>query len=145
MSARDRLYGAHEAICKSAYELMLKKNADYANGDDPYRNFRMFGGLGILVRLSDKIARLRSYEERGRFSVEDEGLIDTVRDLVNYAVIYFQYKTEEASCASPENSNSTETRGKSTGVPLQETTTTLPAGCGTESASSPIELLSLIL
>lgn len=91
---RTSLYAKHEEICRGAVELMVKKNHDYACEDDPYRNFRTFGTLGVLVRLSDKLSRLRSFEENGSFAVEDEKLLDTVRDAINYLVIYYQMKQE---------------------------------------------------
>ncbi len=92
---RQRLYETHGVLCKAALELMRQKNQDYAAGNDPYRNFRMFGGLGFLVRLSDKLSRLRSFEERGTFVVGDEGLRDTIIDIINYAILYYQFKQEE--------------------------------------------------
>lgn len=91
---RSDLYAAHERLCKAALALMLKKNQDYACQSDPYRNFRTFGTLGVLVRLSDKLSRLRSFEENNKFAVEDEKLIDTIQDAVNYLVIYYQMKQE---------------------------------------------------
>jgi hypothetical protein len=74
---------------------MVKKNQDYAHQSDPFRNFRMFGTFGILVRLSDKIARLRSFEESGQFVVEDERLEDTLLDIINYAVLYRAMRESE--------------------------------------------------
>lgn len=94
---RERLYGAHRDLCRKAKALMELKNRDYATTGDPYRNFHTFGGLGILVRLSDKLARLRSWEEKGEYSVKDEGLLDTILDTINYAVIYYAYKQEQAA------------------------------------------------
>jgi len=69
---------------------MRAKNVDYANESDPFRNFRTFGLLGIVVRLSDKLARLHSLVERGldQNAVRDETYADTVRDIVNYAIIF---------------------------------------------------------
>ena len=92
MTKREELYEFHKDVCDKALALMKKKNEDYASGDDPFRNFRQFGRLGILVRLSDKLARLRTFEERGKFSVEDEGVEDTVLDILNYAILYGAYK-----------------------------------------------------
>jgi len=92
---RTLLYDQHRALCSAALELMLVKNADYASSADPFRNFRMFGGLGVLVRASDKLARLRTFEERETFSVTDESLRDTILDLINYAVIYYAMKKEK--------------------------------------------------
>lgn len=91
---RDRLLNLHEDLCGAARSTMAKKNKDYATDQDVFRNFRMFGGLGILVRASDKLARLRTFEERNEFSVSDESLRDTIEDLINYAVIYLAYKQE---------------------------------------------------
>lgn len=92
---REKLFTLHSALSADALNLMKKKNMDYGGDTDPYRNFRLFGGLGILVRLSDKLARLRTFEERGKFSVEDEGVRDTIVDILNYAVLLYGYQLEE--------------------------------------------------
>lgn len=91
-TAREELFALHGALCADALNLMKKKNVDYAEKDDPYENFRLFGRFGILVRMGDKFARLRNYERNGKFSVEDEGLKDTIIDIINYAVLYFGYE-----------------------------------------------------
>ena len=87
-SGRKQLYQLHHRMCQEALTLMVRKNEDYASDSDPYRNFRLFGRYGILIRLSDKIARLRTFEERGKFSVHDETLKDTLLDIINYTVLY---------------------------------------------------------
>lgn len=92
--ARQRLFDAHANLTEEALDLMITKNRDYATSADPYRNFRAFGTLGVLVRLSDKLSRLRSFEETGVFAVTDEKLRDTVLDAINYLVIYHQMKQE---------------------------------------------------
>lgn len=89
---RNRLFKLHTTTCTEALALMRAKNEDYAIADDPYRNFRTFGRIGILVRMSDKLARLRTFEERGTLSVPDESVGDTVRDIINYAILYLGYK-----------------------------------------------------
>jgi hypothetical protein len=91
---RTELQSLHEKLCAEARETQTKKNHDYASESDIFRNFRYFGGLGILVRMSDKLARLRSFEENGVFKVEDEKLADTIQDLINYAVIYYAFKQD---------------------------------------------------
>lgn len=67
---------------------MEKKNQDYGANHDPFRNFREFGLLGILVRLSDKLARIRTFTERGELSVKDESVTDTIRDGINYLILF---------------------------------------------------------
>lgn len=94
--SRTELLALHEKLGKQARELMTAKNHDYAVEQDVFRNFRTFGTLGVLVRLSDKLARLRSFEENNKFAVTDEKLIDTILDTINYAVIYYAMKQEQA-------------------------------------------------
>ena len=92
---RNQLLEEHGKLTSMALELMKKKNADYGANEDPFRNFHMWGSLGILVRMGDKMARLQTFEERGEFSVEDERLLDTILDLINYAVLYHSYKIKD--------------------------------------------------
>jgi hypothetical protein len=94
--SRTELLALHEKLGKQARELMAAKNHDYSTESDVFRNFRAFGTLGVLVRLSDKLARLRSFEENNKFAVSDEKLIDTILDTINYAVIYYAMKQEQA-------------------------------------------------
>lgn len=91
MSPRQRLLEAHEELCDRANALMQKKNADYASDADPFRNFRTFGRLGILVRLSDKLSRLQTFCARGELSVTDESVTDTVLDGINYLILFHEY------------------------------------------------------
>ncbi len=77
----------HGEMSSKALVLMEKKNSDYAHGSDPFKNFRRHGPFGILVRVSDKVARLETFVERGTFEVQDESFEDTCIDLINYAVL----------------------------------------------------------
>jgi len=85
---REELFALHQELTNKALEVMKAKNHDYASKGDPYRNFRTFGLLGVLVRLSDKLARLRSFTENGVTKVADETIQDTLVDVINYAVIF---------------------------------------------------------
>ena len=90
---RKELMEMHIELCDVAFRLMSKKNADYANGDNPFLNFRasqnynVHPAKGILIRMSDKMSRINSYIERGDFKVEEEGLRDTAIDIINYTVL----------------------------------------------------------
>ena len=92
---RDELLKIHDQTGKLAREVMTAKNHDYAHDNDVFRNFRRYGTLGVLVRLSDKLARLDSFEENKKFAVADEKLQDTIVDIINYAVIYLAMKQED--------------------------------------------------
>jgi hypothetical protein len=75
-------------ITEEMYQTTSRKNSDYASPNDAFRNFRDFGLLGVLVRMSDKFARLKTalYEKR-EFKIKDETIKDTVTDLAVYSVI----------------------------------------------------------
>lgn len=98
---RYDLMALHQALGSAAWSLMEKKNEDYANGDDPFLNFRasenynVHPAKGILIRMSDKMSRINSYIERGDFKVEDEGLRDTAIDIINYTVLLVGLLEEE--------------------------------------------------
>jgi hypothetical protein len=87
MTPRERLLSLHSDYCDAARAVMEAKNQDYGADSDPFRNFRSFGQLGILVRLSDKMSRLRTFVERGDLKVSDESISDTALDAINYVVL----------------------------------------------------------
>jgi hypothetical protein len=97
---RADLILVHQELCQEALEVLQRKNQGYATSSDPFRNFRMFGGLGILVRLSDKLARLRNVEEGLSEGLSDESVRDSVLDAINYAILYWAYRK---SLGEPQN------------------------------------------
>jgi|ERR1019366_233828 hypothetical protein len=88
---RDELLSDHRVMSDKARVLMAKKNHDYANGSDAFRNFRRHGAEGILVRLGDKLARLESFNESGKLAIKNESILDTCLDIMNYAVLFHSY------------------------------------------------------
>jgi hypothetical protein len=79
-----------------------KKSADYGcpSGTDPLANIRngaKFVGIpawkGAMVRLSDKVTRLASYNATGR--LENESLEDNLFDLASYALLALLLHREE--------------------------------------------------
>lgn len=91
----DVLLQLHDEMCRRAREIMRKKNSDYGARDDPFSNFHSFGALGILVRLSDKMARIRTFLEKAargeELAVSDESWDDTVLDAINYLILFAGY------------------------------------------------------
>lgn len=79
--------------------LLEKKNADYAGQQENYEsnafaNFLLVermglcrAEVGVLTRMSDKMARITKFINRGEFQVNDESIKDTLRDLANYSVL----------------------------------------------------------
>jgi len=81
--------------------ISVAKNADYANSDDPLANFRACQSFGvplvrgIMVRLSDKMARIGNLLDK-EASVVDEKIGDSIDDAINYlAILKYALETEE--------------------------------------------------
>ena len=104
---REELFKMHQSMTYDALELMKKKNADYAGSDgvNPFANFKRAEALGIcsveqafLVRMTDKMSRLSSFSAKGKLSVEDESVYDTLIDMINYSILLAAYiKSKENS------------------------------------------------
>lgn len=69
------------AIQESCLEVFKKKNHDYGDA------FARFGIVGVLMRIEDKLQRLRSIDKKGVQLVDDESMKDTLLDLHNYAAM----------------------------------------------------------
>lgn len=110
---RTELLKNHQELCRKAYEIMQRKNHDYAGrgGESPFANFTRCESMGIctteqgfLVRLTDKMSRLSSFVESGVLQVKDESVEDTILDVINYAVLFRSYlqQKETANEASDQ-------------------------------------------
>jgi hypothetical protein len=108
MMNREELLKTHETLCDKSRSLMRKKNADYAGhqGVEPFANFTRVESMGIcktesgmLVRMTDKMSRLSSFMEAGKFEVKDESLEDTILDMINYSVLLYAYVTDKKNSA----------------------------------------------
>ncbi len=85
-----------------AFELCLKKNRDYATQEDIFANFRESTDMGVLcsagvgTRLGDKWKRFKKGVRTGwKMEVKDEGMEQTVLDIINYSAIYYCLYIEE--------------------------------------------------
>lgn len=90
----EELFELHAQTTAHCLGVMRSKNKDYAGGSgDPYANFRiaeMFGlhpVTGILLRVTDKLQRIRSFIKHGVLEVTGETIDDACDDLVNYAIL----------------------------------------------------------
>lgn len=80
-----------DTICNLSHTL-ARKNKDYTAGsDDPFANFRSSSEvgidplLGVLIRILDKVQRLKSFALSGKLSVENETVEDSLMDIMGYA------------------------------------------------------------
>ena len=89
-------------LFEEALETMKKKNADYSGTeDDGLGNFRLSAKVakvsipqGILIRLSDKLARIGNILHT-EAKVKDETIFDTIQDGINYlAILYYAIQKE---------------------------------------------------
>jgi hypothetical protein len=88
-------------LCDRMKEMHGKKSFDYGSAHDPLANIRngaTFVGIepwkGAMVRLSDKVTRLATYNRTG--SLHFEGVEDTLLDLASYALLALVLYREEA-------------------------------------------------
>jgi len=75
---------------------MEKKNNDYSGGltsDDALANFKMSNALGmspvmgLLLRIQDKMMRIKTFATDGSLNVADESVYDAFEDIINYAIL----------------------------------------------------------
>lgn len=97
-------------ITEEMAKLTEAKNHDYGGNDDAWKNFREFGKLGILVRMSDKWARIKTaLHEIREFKVKTETIIDTIRDLAVYCIILIIWIEAELSQSTLNDTKTTTT------------------------------------
>lgn len=93
---RTELLQLHDETCKAARSIMEAKNSDYTGGksaDDPFANFKMAAMIGIhpavglLLRMMDKVQRIRTFTLDGGLAVKSESVDDACDDIVNYAIL----------------------------------------------------------
>jgi len=89
-------------ITEEMKDLYIRKNAGYSgNSEDPWINFRraeLFGISplqGCLVRMSDKFMRIANLSRNPDNEKVGESMIDSLKDLANYAVIAICLYEEE--------------------------------------------------
>ena len=111
----DELLNLHDETCSNCREIMRRKNADYCGGShDPFANFRIssvFGihpALGIMMRMTDKMQRIKAFVANGSLAVKAETFEDACDDLVNYSILLkgLLRSDSPASCTAEEQAPS---------------------------------------
>lgn len=92
----QELLDLHDETTKKCREIMEVKNNDYTGGkeaDDVFANFRCSTILdvhpvtGIMMRVMDKIQRIKTFTNDGQLSVAGESVDDACEDIINYAIL----------------------------------------------------------
>ena len=84
-----------EVITDKMFQTYLKKNKDYGNSFD--QSLDKWGLSVAAIRLGDKLNRFESFVKNGVFSVEDEGVRDTLSDMACYAIMTIMYLNAKGS------------------------------------------------
>lgn len=74
-----------EELMDELLETFVAKNEDY--GDSFADSFKEFGMTSAVVRMNDKMNRIKSLSKKGDRQVKDESLRDSLMDLANYALM----------------------------------------------------------
>lgn len=74
----------HKRICERLNATYKAKNADYG---DSFAKVRAEIPNAILVRLMDKLERLKTLMNGAEQQVQDENIEDTLRDMANYCIM----------------------------------------------------------
>lgn len=79
-----------EQITQKMNELYKRKNSDYGNSF--YKTLDEFGIVAALVRMEDKMNRLKNLYNNPNIETQvDESINDTLMDLANYAVMTLKW------------------------------------------------------
>lgn len=81
MTKYDKMKDLTNVILK----IYKDKNADY--GDSFSKSYKEFGIIAPVVRMSDKMERIKQLSKAEDIKVKDESLHDTLIDLANYALM----------------------------------------------------------
>lgn len=78
--------GNFDGICKDLMALHARKNKDYGNA--AHESYKEFGLISYVIRLNDKMKRLKSLTKPGvEQEVKGESIEDTLMDLAAYAIM----------------------------------------------------------
>ncbi len=76
----------HQELLDNLHQLYIMKNNDY--GDSVHDTYEKYGLVSFLVRLEDKMNRVRTLTLKKKEQlVKDEKVKDTLLDMANYAIL----------------------------------------------------------
>ena len=85
----------HKELLDNLHNLYIAKNHDY--GDSVHDTYEKYGLTSFLVRMEDKLNRVRTLDKNSDdIQVPTEKIEDTLLDLANYAILaVLELKEEE--------------------------------------------------
>jgi len=83
-----------DELHEMARDIINKKNHDYRGAmEDDYANFRgskalgIHPGHGVLLRIQDKMMRVKTFIDKGELHVKGESIDDALVDITNYCAL----------------------------------------------------------
>ena len=80
----EEKFAKHKEIVLGLNDLYVRKNSDY--GDSVHDTYMKYGLTSFLVRLEDKLNRVRTLNQQAA-RVADEKIEDTLLEMANYAIL----------------------------------------------------------
>ena len=103
MTKREDLIDYAVTTVADCIETMKKKNEDYAGSGNPFSNFEVSGSFAgitavqsILLQIGNKGARLSELLNNSK-TPNNESINDSIKDLINYALLLGAYLKFEGS------------------------------------------------
>lgn len=78
-------YDKLKELTNQILKIYMDKNSDY--GDSFSKSYKEFGIIAPIVRMNDKMERVKQLSKSGDRKVKDESLKDSLIDLANYALM----------------------------------------------------------
>lgn len=75
----------HRQTCDLLNTVYKAKNADY--GDSFRESYKEWGAVSAVVRMDDKMRRIKQLIKNNDPQVTEESLTDSVLDLANYSIM----------------------------------------------------------
>ena len=82
----------YDNIMKELRAIYVAKNNDY--GSSVTDTYNKFGDVSFMVRITDKINRATTLLSNNNRQVQDEKLEDTIKDMVNYGILWLIEREE---------------------------------------------------
>lgn len=78
-------YDKMKDLTNQMLKIYVEKNSDY--GDSFSKSYKEFGIIAPVVRMNDKMERIKQLSKSEDIKVKDESLKDTLIDIANYALM----------------------------------------------------------
>lgn len=85
MISMNRKIKHHKEITDRIRNTYKRKNKDY--GDSFSKSYNEFGAVAGVIRISDKVERLKNLVRSDERHVEDETFKDTLEDMIGYGIM----------------------------------------------------------